>query len=346
MRSVGQMHQKAESLLKGWLSEEARIERPSSRSDVSADLLVRDGRLTLVVELKRLADAGWLMGAIEQARTAARRVGRSAVPIVAVPFMGEVGRNLCAHAKVSWFDLSGNADIAAPGLRIYVEGKPNIFKRPGRPSTVFAPKSSRVVRKLLQQPQRAFQQRELARESVLDEGFTSRIVRKLEADRMIQRNDDGTLQVAAPDLLLDSWRENYDFSKHRLIPGHVTARSGEEALIRIGEALRTRKLDYAATGLSGAWLLTEFAMFRLVTFFVPEEPPENILKALGFRREERGANVWLVVPNDEGVFADAEERKGVTCVHPVQAYLDLKGHPERANEAAHELRKRLLTWRS
>jgi hypothetical protein len=32
-------------------------------------------------------------------------------------------------------------------------------------------------------------------------------------------------------------------------------------------------------------------------------------------------------------------------VAPVQVYLDLKGHPERAKEAAAELRSRVLQWR-
>ena len=59
-----------------------------------------------------------------------------------------------------------------------------------------------------------------------------------------------------------------------------------------------------------------------------------------------GANVWLVVPNDEGVFTAAAAKKGIACVHPVQAYLDLQGHPERAGEAADELRTRLLAWRA
>ena len=63
---------------------------------------------------------------------------------------------------------------------------------------------------------------------------------------------------------------------------------------------------------------------------------------LGFREEPRGANTWLVTPNDEGVFDGAEVVNGIRCVHPVQAYLDLKSHPERATEAAEELRKRLL----
>jgi hypothetical protein len=339
-----QMVRRAETLLKGWLPDEAEIERLSGGRVAGGGLLVRQGRFRLVVELKRVADAGRLGGAVEQARGAARRLGRGAVPVVAVPFMGEVGRKLCEQAKVSWFDLSGNAHIEAPGLRIHVEGKPNLFKRPGRPSTVFSPKSSRIVRRLLLEPQRAFQQRELAREAGLDEGFASRIVKKLVADEMVRRDVDGALRVVNPGLLLDSWRETYDFSKHQVIPGHVAARSGNEAVARIGDALRKRKIEHAATGLAAAWLMTEFATFRLATFFVADEPPEALCVSLGFRREERGANVWFVVPNDEGVFAGAEEQKGVRAVHPMQAYLDLKGHAERSAEAAEELRKRLLKW--
>jgi len=33
-------------------------------------------------------------------------------------------------------------------------------------------------------------------------------------------------------------------------------------------------------------------------------------------------------------------------VHPVQAYLDLKDQPERAKEAAEQLRSELLKWSS
>ena len=55
--------------------------------------------------------------------------------------------------------------------------------------------------------------------------------------------------------------------------------------------------------------------------------------------------MWLVVLNDEGVFHGASEVEGVRCVHPVQVYLDLKAHPERADEAAKKLRAAHLNWR-
>ena len=74
------------------------------------------------------------------------------------------------------------------------------------------------------------------------------------------------------------------------------------------------------------------------------DPSRTVLEKLGFRSDPRGANLWLVVPNDEGAFHGSASRNGVRCVHPVQAYLDLKAQPERAAEAAERLRRDMLTW--
>ncbi len=45
-----------------------------------------------------------------------------------------------------------------------------------------------------------------------------------------------------------------------------------------------------------------------------------------------------------GVFHGVQEVVGVRCVHPVQVYVDLKGHPERADEAAEHLLREHLKW--
>jgi hypothetical protein len=76
----------------------------------------------------------------------------------------------------------------------------------------------------------------------------------------------------------------------------------------------------------------------MVVFYVAHLPSAEAQQAMGFREESRGENVWLVVPNDEGVFHGAVEREGIRCAHPVQVYLDLKDHPERSAEAAEQLR--------
>ncbi len=267
---------------------------------------------------------------------------KKSIPLVAVPYMGEVGQRLCEEAEVCWLDLSGNAYLVAPGLRVTIEGKPNQFKRPGRPRSVFAPKSARIVRRLLIEPESTFSQRALAKATGLDVGFTSRIVRQLEEQRLVARNAAGELKVADYDALLDAWREAYDFSKHHIVRGHIAARSGDEILHRVSDQLKRDRLDHAATGLAAAWLLNQFAGFRLVVFYVDQMPPAETRQAMGFHEEQKGENVWLVVPNDEGVFDGAAESGGIRCVHPVQVYMDLKDQPERSAEAAEQLRAKLL----
>jgi hypothetical protein len=332
----------ARRLLSGWLDHpKFRIEP----RDVGADIVVEQGQLWLAVELKHNNDAASVGSAIAQVKEYAGRLGKRSVPVVATRFMGDVGKRLCDQAGVSWFDLSGNAHIVAPGLRIIIEGKPNKYVRRGRPSSAFAPKSARIARHLLIEPQRFFRQQELSRETGLDDGYTSRIVRRLDQDGLLEKNKVGAIRVRDPNLMLDAWAETYAFDKHYIVRGHVTARAGDELLSRLAKTLEAGRARYAATGLAAAWLHTEFAGFRLVTFFVERPPSEKALKEMGFREEPKGANVWLVTPDDEGVFDGVVAKGGILCVHPVQAYLDLLAHPERAGEAADALRARLLKWK-
>jgi hypothetical protein len=209
---------------------------------------------------------------------------------------------------------------------------------------VFAPKSARIVRQLLIEPKKGYNQRELSRITGLDEGHTSRIVRRLEELSLIDRDDKGFLRPSDPDDLLEAWLEAYDFSKHQIFKGHIAARSGVELLKRIAQTLTEQKIDYAATGLAGAWQYTHFATFRVATLFLADMTGKNLFDLLHFREDDRGANTWLVVPNDAGVFHGSSTRDDIVCVHPVQIYLDLQGHPERAKEAASMVRQERLKW--
>ena len=321
---------------------ELKVERERATGSGQPDMVIAWGDKVMVIECKASGQADAVAMAARQARDFANAVSKAAIPVVVVPFMGDVGQRLCEEAGVSWLDLSGNARIVAPGLRVRIEGKPNRFKRAGRPRSLFAPKSARIARWLLMKRDQAFTQRELARMSGLDEGFTSRIVRGLEEQRLVVREADGTVRVANYDTLLDAMREAYDFSKHHIVRGHVAARSSDEVLRRLAESLHRDKIKYATTGLAGAWLWSGFAGFRLVVLFVSELPDAKACGQMGFHEMERGENVWLVQPNDAGVFDGSEVREGIVCAPPVQIYLDLKNHLERSIEAADDLRKKLL----
>lgn len=327
------------SLLSEWLGTRALALESSQKGP---DWIAKGRGRTLAIDYKRATDAAAIKSAVEQVTIHASSVGRQALPVLAVPYMGEVGQRICAEKGVHWLDLSGNASIRADDLVIVVGGRENRFKRRGRPSSVFSPRAARITRQFLIHADRALLQKELAELAGLDAGYTSKIVRRLEDGGMVQRDDAGRVRPKDLALLLDAWLQDYAFDKHRIVRGQVAGRSSDQVVKRIATALKAAGAPHAATGLSGAWLLTKFATFRVTTFFVDEAGVELLSSEVGFVEEERGANTWLVVPNDEGVLHGASSQHGVRCAHPVQVYLDLLAHPERAREAAVELRKRLL----
>lgn len=307
-------------------------------------LLLGGNGLILAVGWKPVGDAANVGAAVRELGVFERPRDRGAPPVIAllaVPYMGETGRRLCAEAGLSWIDLSGNAWIDAPGQRVRILGHPNKFTSVGRRADVFAPRSSRVVRAFLMKPGRTFTQSELVTLTGVDKGRVSRVVRRLEGLGLVSRVGSRSLRLADASLALDAWWETYDFEKCDVVRGHVAVRDPSELVerIRSSAALGPR---WALTGLAAAWRLTHFAMFRLVTVLVSQRPSDGVLAGLGFREEPRGANLWIARPPDEAAFEGAAEVEGVPCAHPLQVYLDLKGQPERAQEAAAEVRRRYL----
>jgi hypothetical protein len=323
------------------------VARSVGGGEAEPDLVLSAAGHTFAVQWIASPTPGPVAAGAEEAARMAKSIARRAIPpvvVVVVPFLSEAGRRACEAARVSWFDLSGNAHIVAPGLRIIVDGRPHRFRALGRPASLFAPKSARVARWLLMHPNEAFSQREIARSTAMTEGFVSRIAAGLRRDNYVVRESSGALRARDPALLLDAWREAYRFDKHRILQGHVAARSGDALARFVGDTLAEGSVEHAATGLAAAWQMTHFAAFRIATFFLAEPPSPGLREKLGFREDARGANLWLVTPNDAGVFQGSETRDGLRCVHPVQAYVDLQAHPERATEAAEQLRRELLRF--
>jgi len=308
------------------------------------DYAISAGSHRFAAEYKSSASAGVIAAAIQGLKQLPTSNSDVVTPLVIVPFMGEVGRELCKKSRMSWLDLSGNADITAPGLKIRIEGRPNKYSERGRPPNLFASKSSRIARQLLLFPGRFQTQVELVRQTGLDDGYVSKIVRRLKQEQYVVTDETGAIRPRDPDVLLDAWRNAYEFTRHRIVKGHVTARSGEELLERVVRAISRASMEWATTGLSAAWLYTHFAAFRVTTIYISTLPTRSLFDELDFTDEPRGANLWLVLPDDEGVFHGSRVCDGVRCVSAVQTYVDLKDHPERANEAAAALRGQLLQW--
>jgi hypothetical protein len=239
-------------------------------------------------------------------------------------------------------DLSGNASIQMPDFRLQVEGQPNIYVQKGRPSTPFAPVSSRVTRLMLLNPERWWRQAELASAAGMRPGQVSKAVSRLLDLELIERGEERAVRPYDPSRLLDAWAEDYDIGKHHSVYAHLSG-AGSKLARQVALDLRHADVPHALTGLPAAWLRDGFAQFRLVSVFVGEDPVA-VGESLGVRLERPGANLQIIYPNDPGVFAGADEVDGCRCVAPVQNYLDLLGLPERAVEAAQHLRTEDLDW--
>ena len=311
-----------------------------------ADLAVCVPPHRFVVEFKASGATAQVAAAIDVLRRVTAAGDGGEIPLVAVTFMGKVGRQLCEEAGIGWLDLSGNAHIQAENLFIHVEGRPNRYKKAGRPANVFAPKSANLTRWLLMNNCRSWKQREIAKAVGMGEGYVSRITSYLEELDLLVRDKDNSICPRHAELLLKAWAEAYRFSVKDILIGHVATRSGEECQARVAQELERDGIRHAATGLGAAWLHNHFADFRLVVIYVERRPADELLDRIGFREEERGANTWLAVPSDPGVFLGASVREGVNCVHLLQAYLDLAWQPERSKEAKELLYRDFLNWSS
>jgi hypothetical protein len=196
---------------------------------------------------------------------------------------------------------------------------------------------------MLAAPDRSWLQSELVHETGLSGGYVSKVVGRLvEGELVVPQPGDGRLALRSPSTMLEAWTQVYDFAKHSVAKFHMVGRTGPEVLAALAGRLQGAGIDHVATGLAAAWQISQFADFRLTTLFLAE--PLLNPGTLGLRPVEQGENVWIVVPNDVGVFYAAKDINGVRCVHPVQAYVDLAGQPERAKEAAAELRSHHLGW--
>ena len=216
-------------ILAHWLDvEPAQVHREREKKDI--DLLVRVGPHRFAIEWKSSGTIAVINAAIKQLQDYAQTLHGGIVPVIAVPFMGQAGRELCEERRISWLDLSGNARIVAPGLRIEILGNTNKFKQRGRPKNLFAPKSSRIIRQLLLKPSHSFSQRELANETRVNEALVSRVVHELEAKALIIRDEAGAVKPKDPNLLLDAWHEAYSFRKHQIIEGFIAERSSDAIL--------------------------------------------------------------------------------------------------------------------
>jgi len=241
------------------------------------------------------------------------------------------------EAGLSYMDPEGGGKVVAPGFFYYASPRrrgPVIQRR----RSPFAPKASRVVRGLLDDPARPWRLSEIAQAVDLDPGNVHKVLASLVEGGLVER-DDKRYAVADPGSLLEAWADQARPPRERVrlsVPDDLGPAAGRLVGLIDGRAVISGEL---AAEVLISYLPAESAIVHLFSEEDFEEAKEWASRELISAVPRPYVDLYL---SDEGVAHFGSEHDGLPLVSPPQLYVDLAGRRGRGREAAEELRKRIF----
>jgi len=266
-------------------------------------------------------------------------------PILITIFIGERTREILKKEGVGYLDLAGNCFLEFNNVYIekIVDKNPFVDKR--KLKTIFKPVSSRILRILLEEPEKGWKILELSRIAKVSLGQTSNVCRWLIDEEYI-RKDQGVYYLSEPGKLLDEWCRNYTYTQNKRFTYYSFEQNLEKLIKKVVRISEDKDLKYTLTLLSGASLIAPFirGISSLQMYVTDSEDLLNWVRLLDLRPVESGSNVSIYIPYDEGVFDKTQKIDDVKIVSNIQLYLDLYNYPTRGREQAKFLRREKIKF--
>jgi hypothetical protein len=318
-----------------------------------ADLVVRmdagnERRALAVVVFCANARTAQVMHAAERAQRAARQA--KAIPAVALPAASERLRRMLRQHGVGYLGLDGHVFLSGAGIHIDREvGTRHRVVPKSASASLFADKSSAVVRRLLEDGTLCGGVRRLAAELGVSAGLASRLLARLKDEGFVAEADGG-LRLADAAGLLDEWRADYQRRARRQVERRMYLHAPDVATVMRRLASAAGRADLPPWGLSyhaGASLVAAYAFFSEVHVLlggdVWEQSAERFSRELGLVPATAEANVILIEPYYTHSWSHGLRRiDGLPVVSDVQLFLDLSVYPRRGAEQAERVRGHIL----
>ena len=200
---------------------------------------------------------------------------------------------------------------------------------------IFAPKSGRVLRVLLVDYGRDWNERDIAKVAKVSRGLAHYVCKTLVELGYVARNEKHRLVLVDPLRLLKRWAAYHQYDRVNKFLDYYTF---EREIDRFLQNFARIDLEYAASALIGAWLVAPYVRPVDLHFYVPNRlVAEEIAKRLELNPIPRGGNIKFVLPYDEGVFYGVHNVRDTNVVSSIQLYVDLYNFPARGEEAASHL---------
>ncbi len=297
-----------------------------------------NGPKTILFEVKNNGQPREALRAIHQIQDYLKNYSNSYGVLVA-PYISDRAAEICQKANIGVLDLAGNCRLAFDEVFIEYKGVPNPFNIRRDLRTLFSPKSSRVLRVLLNQPKKTWTVQELSKEASVSMGQVSNVKNLLDYREWISVSKEG-IKLTEPKELLTEWVSHYSYIRDNFIEPFYSLKSFEEQMnVLAGNSVGTKVLGFnnrfALTGYAGANFIFPYVRSHTVSLYVDDV--EFWIPRLGLKRVESGDNVFLVKPYDEGVFYNCQYFKNVPIVSSIQLYLDLITMGGRGKDGAEAL---------
>ena len=257
-------------------------------------------------------------------------------PVYMAPYISENVKEIIIDSGIGFIDFSGNAHLSFENVLIDKSGYENKYRDHKTIRSLFSKKSTWVIRKLLNSPEKEWKNSELSSCAGASTGFVSMLIKRLADEGYIERGW-GSIKLVKPGNLLDKWAKNYDFKKQEISGYYCPMDNIDEIYERLGGI---NGEQYALTMGSAASLIAPFV--RSTDFYIYTNQGKTIIDELELTPVEFGGNIYMVKPWDMGVFFDTQCIQEITTVSNIQLYIDLYNYPARGREQAEFLREKVM----
>jgi len=306
-----------------------------ARADAIAEVGVGGLRKELVIEVKSSGEPR----VAEQAITHLRRLAKlrpGSYGVFAAPYISERSRELCKAEGIGYVDLAGDSYLRFASVLVDRVGRESKSKEQRGLRSILAPKATRVLRALLLEPSQPTTISKLASACEMSPAGVYLVVQLLEAKGYVAREKDRSIRLQEAERLLRDWAESWSIERNKVSRYFSFGRDSKDVISAIAKASKEQSVEYALTGLAGAYLVAPFVRSDEVWAYV-RNGAERLVRALDLRPVSSGANVVLLAPYDQGVFQGARDLGGARVVSDVQLYVDLLKFPGRGSEQAERL---------
>lgn len=324
--------------------EEVQFGESNRQSDLALRIILPNNNfVNIVIEVKDNGQPRNARIAVDQLRNY-KNMFPLAYGIFAAPYISPEAGEICTREGIGYLDLAGNCRIEIERNPVYLyirkEGVPNPSPEKRDQRSLYSPKAARVLRVLLMTPAHHWKIQELAGIAGISIGQAYK-VKKLLADREAIIETNAGFLLRDPEPVLMDWARHQKYSDKRLVQDYYSFEKPAQVEHHLAEVCESKGIQYGLTEFSGAARVAPFVRYQRATAYIASDL-EYVIDRLALKRVTSGANVRLLLPNDEGVFLDSRLIDGSKVVSPIQLYLDLCQVSGRGDEAAETVLAQVL----